>query len=87
MRELVRLTNAVAARMIVSALWGCGADHDILAGVLASVPTAADDAPEAARMNAQATLAASSAAMTRAASPAHDRSRKHHSARWLPAAV
>jgi len=44
MRELVPLTNAVAARMIVSALSGRGGGHGFLGGARASVPTAADAA-------------------------------------------
>ena len=83
MREPVPLTNAVAARMIVSAMSGFGGFDAILAGPPASVPTAAD----AAAVNAQAGLAAKSAAGARAASPASHRSREHHSERWLLAAV
>ena len=98
MRELVPLTNAVAALMIVSAMSGLGGDGAILAGDSVSVP-AADDAAaaaaaaqataatEAAAVNAQAAPAAKSAAEANAASPANDRSREHRSSRWLLAAV
>jgi len=79
MRELVPLTNAVAAMMIASALSGCGVDHAILTGAGPSVPTGAD-------ADAAAT-AANSAAEGEAALPANDRSRENHSARWLLAAV
>jgi hypothetical protein len=98
MRELVPLTNAVAAKMLASALSGCGGFDAILAAAPASVPTAADAAAvaaapqakaatEAAAVNAQAAPAAKRAAGAIAASPANDRSREHHSARWLLAAV
>ena len=99
MRELVPLTNAVAAIMIRSVPSGCGGEGAILAGALTSMPTAedavavaavaqADAATEAAAMvNTQAARAAKSAAGARAASPTNDRSREHHSARWLLAAV
>ena len=98
MRDPVPLTNAVAARMIVSAMSGFGGFDAILARPPASVPTAADAVAVAAAaqakaaigaavMNAQAGLAAKSAAGARAVSPASRRSREHHSERWLPAAV
>jgi hypothetical protein len=99
MRELVPLTNAVAAMMIRSVLSGCGGEDAILAGALTSMPTPADGvvvaagaqadvATEAAAMvNTQAARPAKSAAGARAASPTDDRSREHHSARWLLAAV
>jgi len=51
MRELLPLTNAVAARMIISALSGRGAAHAFLAGALVSVPPAADAATEAVALN------------------------------------
>jgi len=82
MRELVPLTNAVAARMIVSALSGGGGFDAFLAGPRVSATTATDAATEAA---AQAAPTAKSAA--KAVSPACDRSREHHSARWLLAAI
>ena len=96
MRDPVPLTNAVAARMIVSAMSGFGGFDAILARPPASVPTAADAVAVAAvaqadigaaAVNAQAGLAAKSAAGARAASPASHRSREHHSQRWLLAAV
>ncbi len=97
MRELVPLTNEVAALMIVSAMSGFGGDV-ILAAPPASMPSEADAAAvaasaqakaatEAAAANALAASAARSAAEAQAALPANDRSREHHSARWLLAAV
>ena len=82
MRELVPLTNAVAARMIVSALSGGGGFDAFLVGARISATTATDAATEAA---AQAAPTAKSAAM--AVSPTSDRSREHHSARRLLAAI
>jgi hypothetical protein len=98
MRELVPLTNAVAALMIVSAMSGFGGDDAILTGASASGPTAADAAAaaaaaqanaatEASAVNAQAAPATKSATEADAASPANDRSREHRSSRWLLAAV
>ena len=89
MRELVPLTNAVAARMITSVLSGRGGGHALLSHAHArtSVLTAAKAASEAATVNAQAAPKVKSAAEAKAASPANDRSREHHSPRWLPAAV
>ena len=82
MRELVRLTNAVAARMIISALSGGGGFDAFLADARVSATTAAD---AASRSAAQASPTAKSAA--KAFLPAHDRSREHHSARKLLAAI
>ena len=75
MREIVPLTNAVAARMIRSLLSGRDGDDAILAAVSASVP------------NAQTAPVAKRAAKAKAGLPANDRSREHHSALWLLAAV
>ena len=99
MRELVPLTNAVAAMMIRSVLSGCGGEDAILVGGLTSVPTAADAVAvaavaqaaavteAAAMVSTQAARAAKSEAGATAASPANDRAREHHSARGLLAAV
>jgi len=87
MRELVPLTNAIAARMITSALSGCGGNHAILGSVQVSVPTAANAAAKAAALNAQTITAAKSPARARAATSPNDRAREHHSAPWLPAVV
>jgi hypothetical protein len=96
--ELMPLTNTVAALMIVSAMSGFGGDDAIFADAPASVPTTTDAAAiaavaqakaatEAPAVNAQAGPAALKAAGAKAAPPADDRSREHHSARWLLAAV
>lgn len=74
MRELVPLTNAVAAKMLASALSGCGGFEAILA-------------TQAAAVKPQGAPAAKSAAEAKVASPASDRSREHHSAPRLLAAV
>jgi ribosomal protein L12E/L44/L45/RPP1/RPP2 len=87
MRELVPLTNAVAAKMLASALSGRGSFNAILADVPASVPTAADVAAAADAVNTHAFPATRSATEAKEASPASDRSREHHSAPWLLAAV
>jgi hypothetical protein len=87
MRELVPLTNAVAARMIISALSGCGGDRALLACVRAPVPTAAGAATESGAVKTQAAPAVKSAADAKAVSRANDPSRKHHSTRWLLTAV
>jgi hypothetical protein len=104
MRELVPLTNAVAALMIVSAMSGFGGDDVIVPGAPASVPTAEDAAAVAAPAQAKAATelaavtaqvapvapaapAAKRAGEAKAASPANDCSREHHSARWLLAVV
>ena len=86
MCDLMPLTNAGAARMIASALSGCGGNDAILASVRASVSTA-HAATEAPAVNAQAVPAAKSPAGARAATPANDRFREHRSARWLLAVV
>ena len=82
MRELVPLTNAVAARMIISALSGGGGFDAFLTGARVSATTAADAATGSA---AQAAPTAKNAA--KAVLPAHDRSRERHSARKLLAAI
>jgi hypothetical protein len=98
MRELVPLTNAFAALMIVSAMSGLGGEDAILAGAPGSVPNAAEAAAVAAAAQAEAATEAAAASVpelpvakspveAKAAPPANDRSREHHSARWLLAAV
>ena len=87
MRELVPLTNAVAARIITSALSVCGGNNAILGSVRASVPTSANGDSEAAALNAQAITAAKNPSRARAATPPNDPSRQHHSAGWLLAVV
>ena len=61
MRELVPLTNAVAAGLIRSVPSGCGGEGAILAGALTLMPTAAEAVAVAAV--AQADAAAEVAAM------------------------
>lgn len=87
MAELVPLTNAVAAKMLASALSGRGSFDAILVGVPASVPTAAEAAAVADAAYRHAASATRNAAAAKAISPASDRSREHHSALWLLAAV
>lgn len=97
MRELVPLTNAVAAMMIRSVMSGRGGEDGLLVGPLTTVLTVADiaavapvadlDAPQAAMANAHGAPVAKSAAGPRAGSPANGRSGEHPSARCLLAAV
>jgi hypothetical protein len=87
MCELVPLTNAVAALMIVSALSGFGGDDAILAGARASVPTEPDDAALAAAAHVKAATEAVAATAANSTAGANDRSREHHSDRWLLAVV
>jgi hypothetical protein len=73
--------------MIISALSGRGGFEVLLAGARVSVPAAAEAAIEAPALNTQVAPAAKSTTEAMAASPTNVRSREHHSARWLLAAV
>ena len=86
MCERVPLTNVIAARMIASALSGCGGNHSILGGGRVSAPTATA-ANEGLTVNAHAALAAGSATEVKVALLAKDRSCQHHSVRWLLSVV
>jgi hypothetical protein len=97
MRELVPLTNELAALMMITAMSGFGGDDAILPHAPASLPMAAGGssiakaqakaASEAATGEAVAAPAAKSSAQANAASPAKSRSRERASARWLRPAV
>ena len=82
MRELLPLTNAVAARMIISALSGGGGFDAFLADARVSATTAADAATGSAAQTAPTAKSAAKAVL-----PAHGRSREHHSSRKLLAAI